>query len=125
MTVPSFLFFCVLVGEFGFRLLFGGGCIALCKCLFCDFMTDLSFLSRDRCFFRFGSIGALSVSSRLFCFRSDVWSSLLAVMFLDAGLCSGWYEYGARVGYSDVTVFAGLGWEVGNDCFFLSSTYIE
>ena len=82
------------------------------------FITDLSFLSRDRCFFRFGSIGALSVSSGLFCFRSDVWSSLLVVMFLDAGLCSGWYEYGARVGYSDVTVFAGLGWEVGNDWFF-------
>ena len=108
----------MLVGEPGFWPLFGGGCIVLCKCLFCDFITDLSFLSRDRCFFRFGSIGAFSVSFRLFCFRSDVWALLFSVIFLDAGLCSGWYEYGARVGYSDVTVFAGLGWEVGNDWFF-------
>ena len=108
----------MLVGEPGFWPLFGGGCIALCKCLFCDFITDLSFLSRDRCFFRFGSIGALSVSFRLFCFRSDVWSSLFTVIFLDASLCSGWCEYGASVGYSDVIVFVGLGWEVGNDWFF-------
>ena len=80
-------------------------------------MTDLSFLSRDRCFFRFGSIGALSVSFWLFCFGIDAWSSLF-VIFLDVGLCSGWYEYGVSVGYNDVTVFVGLGWEVGNDWFF-------
>ena len=47
-----------------------------------------------------------------------MWSSLFTVIFLDAGLCSGWCEYGASVGYSDVTVFVGLGWEVGNDWFF-------
>ena len=87
-TVSYFLFFFMDVGGFGFWLLSGGGCTALCKSLFCDFMTDLSFLSRDRCFFRLGSIGALSVSFWLFCFRADVWLLSFEV-FLDVGLCSG------------------------------------
>ena len=40
------------------------------------------------------------------------------MIFLEVGLCSGWCEYGANVGYNDVIVFIGLGGMMGSDCFF-------